>query len=163
MASKQSTVDYLLDQMALAGPMTAKRMFGEFGVYLDGKIVALVCDDQLFVKPTEGGRRFIGTPEEGFAYPGAKASFLISGDRFDDSEWLCELIRVTARELPDPKPKVAKVPKTSKVSNVPKVPKVLKEAKAAEPPKSAKAKKPADGKASATPRAKLSGRLSAKT
>ena len=117
MASKQSTADYLLDQMSAAGDMTAKRMFGEFGIYLDGKIVALVCDDLLFVKPTDGGRRFIGTPEEGLPYPGAKPSFLISGERWDDREWLCELIRITARELPAPKPKTPKVPK------VPKAPK----------------------------------------
>lgn len=151
MASKQSTVDYLLDQMAAAGTMSAKRMFGEFGVYLDGKIVALVCDDQLFVKPTEGGRRFLGSPEEGFAYPGAKPSFLISGDRWDDSEWLCELIRITARELPEPKPKKPKASSVAKAGE--KLPKPgEKLLKAGEKlPKSA-----------ATSRAKLSGRSTAR-
>ena len=39
MASKQSTVDFLLDQFAGAGAVSAKKMFGEYGVYLDGKDV----------------------------------------------------------------------------------------------------------------------------
>jgi TfoX N-terminal domain len=50
MASSKSTIEYMTGQMRLAGTITARPMFGEYGVYCDGKIVALVCDDQLFVK-----------------------------------------------------------------------------------------------------------------
>jgi DNA transformation protein and related proteins len=107
MATKQATVDYLLDQLAGAGAVRAQKMFGEYGLYCDGKIVALICDDQLFLKPTEAGRSFIGEVTEGFAYPGAKASFLIDQDLWDDSDWLCELVRITERALP-----MAKVKKT---------------------------------------------------
>ena len=35
-------------------------MFGEYAIYCDGKVTALVCDNQLFVKPMEAGRSFIG-------------------------------------------------------------------------------------------------------
>ncbi len=108
MASKQSTVDYIVDQMAAAGVVSSKKMFGEYGVYLDGKMFALVADDQLFVRPTEPGRAFIGTPTEAPPYPSAKLYFLIPGDRWDDGEWLSELCRITARELPLPKPKKPK-------------------------------------------------------
>jgi DNA transformation protein len=52
-SSQQKTVDYIVEQSAGAGTMTAKKMFGEYGLYCDGKIVALICDDQLFIKPTE--------------------------------------------------------------------------------------------------------------
>ena len=37
MASKQGTADYILEQLAGAGTVTAKKMFGEYGVYCDGK------------------------------------------------------------------------------------------------------------------------------
>jgi TfoX/Sxy family transcriptional regulator of competence genes len=100
MGSKQSTVDFILEQIAAAGTVSARKMFGEYGLYCDGKYVASVCDDQLFVKPTPGGRDWIGKVEEAPPYPGAKPCFLISGERWDDAEWLSELIRVTARELP---------------------------------------------------------------
>jgi len=52
MATQQRTIDFLLEQASGAGAVTAKPMFGEYGVYVDGKMIGLVCDDQLFVKPT---------------------------------------------------------------------------------------------------------------
>ena len=94
MKSKQSNVDFILEQIADAGTVSAKKMFGEYGVYCDGKMVAMICDDQLFVKPTDSGRAFIGSVTEGFPYPGAKACFLISGDKWDDRAWWTELVRM---------------------------------------------------------------------
>src|SRR5260221_2064822 len=72
MGSRQSIVDYLVGQMATAGAVSARKMFGEYGVYCDGKMVALVCDDQLFVKPTASGRAHVGNVTEAPPYPGAK-------------------------------------------------------------------------------------------
>lgn len=108
MASKQSTVDFLIDQMAAAGAVSAKKMFGEYGVYLDGKMFALICDDQLFVRPTAAGRKLLGTPDEGLPYPSAKPHFLIAGEALDNPELLSQLARLTAAELPLPAPKKPK-------------------------------------------------------
>ncbi len=104
MASDLKFVEFVLDQIDEACGVTYKHMFGEFGLYGDGKIFAVICDDQLFVKPTEGGRSYIGDVVEAPPYPGAKPSFLIR-DRIEDPEWLSELVRITTRELPVPKPK----------------------------------------------------------
>ena len=109
MATDQEFVDFLVDQMASAGDVAFRKMFGEYALYCDGKVVALVCDNQLFVKPTPGGRAFIGEPTEAPAYPGAKKSFLIE-DAFEDREWIETLVRITARELPDAPPKRKKTP-----------------------------------------------------
>jgi len=102
MASQQSCVDFILEQISEAGTVVAKKMFGEYGIYCDGKIVAFVCDDQLFVKPTAAGKEFIGTFQEGYPYPGAKPYLLISGEQWVDSEWLTQLIKISASELPMP-------------------------------------------------------------
>ena len=107
MATDLEFMEFLADQMAGAGDVSFRKMFGEYAVYCGGKVVALVCDNQLFVKPTAAGRAFIGEPVEAPAYPGAKKSFLIE-DAFEDREWISELIRITARELPAPKPKKSK-------------------------------------------------------
>ncbi|HRT05302.1 MAG TPA: TfoX/Sxy family protein [Kiritimatiellia bacterium] len=107
MATHLEFMEFLADQMAGAGEISYRKMFGEYAVYLGGKVVALVCDNQLFVKPTAAGRAFIGAPVEAPAYPGAKNSFLIE-DAFEDREWISELIRITARDLPAPKPKKPK-------------------------------------------------------
>lgn len=106
MPTKESTIEYILDQLAGVGEMKARKMFGEYALYCDSKVVALVCDDELFVKITELGRAYVGDKyQEGFAYPGAKPSMHIYGDQIEDREWLGELIRITADSLPLPKPK----------------------------------------------------------
>lgn len=71
MASRQSTIDFIVEQMAEAGDISAKKMFGEYAIYCDGKLVALVCDDQLYIKPTSSGRNFIGKCIEAPPYKGA--------------------------------------------------------------------------------------------
>ena len=105
MSSNQNVVDFIVEQTAGAGRVSAKKMFGEYGLFCDGKMVAIIADDQLFVKPTAAGRDFLGTVEELPPYPGAKVYFFISGDEWDDSERLVELIRRTCAELPLPKKK----------------------------------------------------------
>jgi TfoX/Sxy family transcriptional regulator of competence genes len=106
-ASAQRNVDFIVEQMAEARDVSARKMFGEYAIYCRGKLIALFCDDQLFVKPTNAGRAFLGKPQEAPPYPGAKPYFLIRGDQCEDGEWLSELARLTERELPPPKPKPA--------------------------------------------------------
>lgn len=79
-------------------------MFGEFALYVDGKVIALVCDDTLFVKPTEHGKTLLGVCDEGSPYPGAKPHFRIT-DQIEDPGLLRQLFVVTADALPAPKPK----------------------------------------------------------
>jgi TfoX/Sxy family transcriptional regulator of competence genes len=110
MASDQSFADYVADQLSGAGRVRLRRMFGEFGVWCDEKTVALVCDNQLYVKPTDAGRRFIGRPVEAPPYPGARSYFLVDSG-LDDRDWLSELVRLTAAELPAPRPKLPKEPR----------------------------------------------------
>ena len=107
MSSDENLVEFIVGQMKNAGIITCRKMFGEYAIYCDGKIVALVCNNQLFIKPTQGGRAFIGQVIEAPPYPGAKSSFLIE-DKFEDQEWLSNLVRITAKELPTPKPKKKK-------------------------------------------------------
>jgi TfoX/Sxy family transcriptional regulator of competence genes len=95
-------VNYLVEQMADAGSVSARKMFGEYGVYCDGPMVALICNDQLFVKPSAAGRQHIGDVVEVPPYKGAKPCFLIPAEHWDDREWLSQLIRATASELPPP-------------------------------------------------------------
>ncbi|MBU1215397.1 MAG: TfoX/Sxy family protein [Gammaproteobacteria bacterium] len=108
MATDQTTVDFLLDQLASLGGASTKKMFGEYCLYLSGKPVGLVCDDQLYLKPTEGGKNKLAKVVEGSPYPGAKPHLLITSDQWEDAEWLCELVRATDKELPMPKPKARK-------------------------------------------------------
>ncbi len=109
MATQQSMMDYILDQLSGMPGINARKMFGEYALYCDGLVVGLVCDDTLFIKITEKGKEFVGDHyQEGFAYPGAKASMMIDGDLLEQREWLMRLVRMTADSLPPPKPKKKK-------------------------------------------------------
>jgi TfoX/Sxy family transcriptional regulator of competence genes len=108
MATEQKTADFLTEQMSAAGNVRNRKMFGEYTVYCDEKVVALICDEQLFIKPTAPGKDFIGEVREAPPYPGAKMYYLISEDKWDDAGWLAELTRITADALPAPKPKKPK-------------------------------------------------------
>ncbi len=104
MASDLDFVKFVVDQIENAGVITYRKMFGEYAVYCEGKIVALICDNQFFIKPTEAGRSFIGDVVEAPPYPGARSSFLIE-EQIEDKEWISNLVRLTEKELPEPKPK----------------------------------------------------------
>lgn len=110
MATKQGTVDFLLDQLRDAGDVTAKKMFGEYGLYLQGRMFALVCDDTLFFKPTEVAATHFPDAPLGSPYPGAKPCLVIPEERWEDSDWLAPFALATALALPVPikKPKKAK-------------------------------------------------------
>ncbi len=96
-----------MGQLGEAGPITSRKMFGEYCVDAGQKVIALVSDNRLFMKPTEAGRAYIGDVVEAPPYPGAKPCFLIEGG-IEDREWVSGLARITAANVP------AAVPKTKK-------------------------------------------------
>jgi TfoX/Sxy family transcriptional regulator of competence genes len=64
MATDASFAEYVLEQIALPRRAEARRMFGEYALYVDGKVVALLCDDQLFLKPLEALRARLARVDE---------------------------------------------------------------------------------------------------
>ena len=106
MASDIDFVQYIADQCSGAGEITVKKMFGDYGIYCDGKIFGLICDDSFYVKPTEAGRALLRNVDLRPPYDGAKDYFFISD--VDDHDYLSTLVRATCKELPMPKPKKKK-------------------------------------------------------
>jgi len=49
MSSTPDFIEYIAAQISDAGAITYRKMFGEYALYCDAKVVALVCDDQLFI------------------------------------------------------------------------------------------------------------------
>lgn len=106
MASDLSFVEYVLEQASGAGKITCKKMFGEYGIYCNDKIVGLICDNTLYVKKTQAGAAACPKLDEGSPYNGAKPHFVF--DDVDDGETLAKFINATYNELPAPKPKKKK-------------------------------------------------------
>ena len=97
-----STPRPLIDELLASLPsleLTARAMFGEYGLYLDGRMVALVCDSTLFVKRSAADAPPLA---EGSPYPGAKPAMVVL--RADwDADWLPPFLTATAAALPLPK------------------------------------------------------------
>jgi len=106
MASRLDFVEYVCEQIRGAGEITYKKMFGEYGIYCNGKIIGLICDDQFFVKKTTAGADVYSSYDEAPPYGGAKPHFVI--DNVEDSELMTKFVSATYNELPNPKPKKKK-------------------------------------------------------
>jgi TfoX/Sxy family transcriptional regulator of competence genes len=107
MPTDASFANYVLEQIALPGRVALKKMFGEYALYVDGRVVALLCDDQLFVKPLEPLRARLAHVDEAAPYPGAKPHFRIA-DELERPADLTALLLEAARLLPLPKARAAK-------------------------------------------------------
>ncbi len=103
MASNPDFVQFIVDQCARAGEISARKMFGDYGLYCDGKIVGLICDNAFFLKPTDAARPLLREVILRPPYPGASNYFFI--DEVDNSDTLSSLVRATALALPEPKKK----------------------------------------------------------
>lgn len=113
MASDLKTVLFIADQSGLGSRLTYRRMFGEYALYLNSKVVAFVCDNKLFLKPTDAGRALLGTPTEAPAYPGSKNYFLLE-EELESPALLREAFETTEAVLPLPKPKPKPKPPNAK-------------------------------------------------
>jgi len=107
MATDQSFVEYVIEQSGLDERITFKRMFGEYGIYIDGKIVAFACDNSLFVKAADATAALTANLPRRPPYPGAKG-YPVADELLDDAEQLHALLVATANAMPEPKAKAAK-------------------------------------------------------
>ena len=102
MATDKRFIETVIEKL---GPLeiTAQPMFGEYGLYYQGKNFALVCDNTLFVKITAAGAAIAGRVGQGAPYGGAKPAFRISPAKLNDRDWIVSLVRATSDALPLPK------------------------------------------------------------
>jgi len=116
-ATEQGFVEHIQSQSGLGHELAFRKMFGEYALYLNGKVVAFACDNQLYLKPTEAGRSLLGEVSEHPPYPGAKLYFRIDA-QIEDRDLLRRVFETTARVLPfpksKPKPKAAAKPARAK-------------------------------------------------
>ena len=103
MASNTDFVQYIVDQCSGAGEITAKKMMGDYCIYCNGVIFGLICDNNLYIKPTDQVEAQLKEVVMRSPYPGAKEHFLITD--VDDRDYLAAIIKATMPALPKPKAK----------------------------------------------------------
>ena len=107
MATRADFAAYIEDQLGGAAQgIVTRKMFGEYGIYFNGIFFALICDNALYIKPTETGKNMLDARGELLLappYQGAKDHLLIQ--TVEDASFLRELTIATVSELPPTKPK----------------------------------------------------------
>lgn len=106
MASNADFVQYIADQCSGAGEIVVRKMFGDYGIYCDGKIFGLICDNGFYLKPTDAVRPMLREVALRPPYDGAKDYFYITD--IDDRDYLSALVCETCKALPEPRPKKKK-------------------------------------------------------
>lgn len=103
MPTSSATVAHIIDTFPDLR-LTAKKMFGEAALYLDGVVVAFICDDTLLIKPTPSALAILPDAERGPAYPGSK-DYIIGSQALDDPDLCTRLFRAVQSDAPPPRPK----------------------------------------------------------
>ena len=107
MATDLSFIEYIADQARLQDRLTYKKLFGEYALYIDGKVVAFACDNSLFVKPAETTRHLTADLPQRPPYSCAKP-YPVADALLDEPDRLRELLLATERAMPAPKPKASR-------------------------------------------------------
>lgn len=106
MATAPGFVEYVREQIGLGDRLACRKLFGEYALYVDDKVVAFLCDDSLFVKPSPAVAELApGLPMRP-PYPGAK-DYPVADELLDDADALRALVLGTAERMPPPKPRRA--------------------------------------------------------
>ena len=104
MATSKEYIGYVLECLSHIEGISARKMFGDYGLYLDGMIIGLVCDNQFFLKKTQAAADMLGENALiGYPYTGSRGMYVF--DSLDDQDFVCSLLRASWEELPFPKPK----------------------------------------------------------
>lgn len=110
MATDRDFIAYVTEQVALGDRLTHKKMFGEYALYVDAKVVAFACDNSLFLKPSAASATLAPDLPQRPPYPGAK-DYPVADELLDDSDRIRQLILATAALMPMPKPRKAAAPR----------------------------------------------------
>jgi len=100
MATQKETVEFILEKLRYRERFTTRAMFGEFALYADGKVVALVCDDLLYVKILPASSELEVQCEKGNPYPGAKPHYIVEEGQLSRLEKLTEILFAISDSLP---------------------------------------------------------------
>ena len=105
MATEKATVEFILQKLRPAGRFSARAMFGEYALYADERVVALVCDDRLYVKILPASKALELECEQASPYPGAKPHYIVEEGQLSTMETLPGILLSVAASIPERKKK----------------------------------------------------------
>lgn len=105
MSTSKDAIIFILQKLRNTSRFTTRAMFGEYVLYADGKVVALVCNDLLYVKICSASSFLEDKCEKDSPYPGAKAHYVVDEEHIENLTELPEILTAIAKSLPAKKNK----------------------------------------------------------
>lgn len=98
--SNGDLVQYIVEQASKAGEVHARKMFGDYALYCNDKVVGLICDDYLYLKPFKSIEPLLHEGDRNMRppYEGAKAHYVIAD--VDDTDYVSLLVQTVAQSIP---------------------------------------------------------------
>lgn len=104
MATSKEFHDYIVETLRRIGDVSTRKMMGEYLIYYQNKLVGNICDNCLFLKPTESVLRFMPDADRTYPYEGSKTLMVVVND-VENTELMTEVLKAMYQELPEPKKK----------------------------------------------------------
>ncbi len=105
MSTQKETVEFILEKFGDSKRFAVRAMFGEYALYADGKVVGLVCNDQLYVKILPESAELEKFCEQDEAYPGSKKFYVIEEPQLSHIKNLPDILLNISKWLPAKKSK----------------------------------------------------------
>jgi len=100
MSTSKDTAEYILERLRNAPRFAVRAMFGDYALYADGKVVALICDNLLYVKIRPASISLESECEKDTPYHGAKLHYVISEEQLSSLTQLPSILFALAQSLP---------------------------------------------------------------
>ena len=100
MATSSEYIDFVCEFLRPFGAVSARKMFGEYMAYLNGKPVLLVCDNTVYIKKYDALAPFMSDASSGFPYEGAKEHYILD---VENSVLMQDVIPILEKLTPIPK------------------------------------------------------------
>ncbi len=102
MATEESFINYVCEQLKGIGNIRYKKMFGEYMVYVNDKPIIIVCDNTAFIKKVDCVKEMMKNADVDFPYKGAKEHYVLDIDNANFSKMVVAKIE---KMTPMPKKK----------------------------------------------------------
>ena len=100
MSTQKETIEFILEKLKDKRRFSARAMFGEYALYAEGKVVALVCNDQLYVKVVPASKVLEKICDTDSPYPGAKPHYVVEESMLSTMDELPDILLEISKSLP---------------------------------------------------------------
>ena len=100
MACSEEFIDFVYSQIKDTGTVRARKMFGDWMIYVDEKPIVIACDNICFVKMLPAVRDIMADALTRYPYDGAKPHYILD---IEHREKAVEVIRALLPVIPYPK------------------------------------------------------------